>query len=289
MLHAQALGGWEPLGEKDLFDMEYWELEQAKLGKASKSPAFLGKVVLITGAANGIGRACAEHFLDEGAAVIALDLDDAVLNRFSGRQVCAIQCDVSDGDALLKAVHQGVAKFGGLDIVVCNAGIFPPSVSIADMTDEQWQRSLEINLSSHQRLLSYTIPFLRHGLQANIVIVASKNVAAPGPGAAAYSVAKAGLTQLARVAALELAPDKIRVNIIHPDAVFDTTIWTDDVLAKRAAHYNLSVHDYKTKNLLKTEIRSADVALLIAAVAGPAFAKTTAAQIPIDGGNDRVV
>jgi NAD(P)-dependent dehydrogenase (short-subunit alcohol dehydrogenase family) len=120
-------------------------------------------------------------------------------------------------------------------------------------------------------------------------MIASKNVPAPGPGAAAYSVAKAGLTQLARVAALELARYGIRVNTLHPDAIFDTGIWTEDVLEKRAAHYGLSVEEYKTKNLLRTELHAADVAELVTVLAGPTFSKTTGAQIPIDGGNERVV
>jgi len=289
MLRAQALGAWTPLEENDIFDMEYWELEQAKLGKPSKQPDFLGKIVLVTGAANGIGRASCEHFVKHGAAVIALDIDSALLTRFNSKQVFAIQCDVCNEDDLKSALEKGVARFGGLDIVVFNAGIFPASLAIANMDQAIWQKSLDINLSSQQRLLSYAIPYLQLGIDANVVFVASKNVPAPGPGAAAYSVAKAGVTQLARVAALELAAMKIRVNIIHPDAVFDTSIWTEEVLAKRAAHYNLSIDEYKTKNLLKTEIRSSDVAALIGAIAGPTFSKTTAAQIPIDGGNDRVV
>jgi NAD(P)-dependent dehydrogenase (short-subunit alcohol dehydrogenase family) len=114
-------------------------------------------------------------------------------------------------------------------------------------------------------------------------------VPAPGPGAAAYSAAKAALTQLARVAALELAPQGIRVNVLHPDAVFDTAIWTPEVLAERARHYGLTVDEYKRRNLLKVEITARDVAALVCALAGPLFSKTTGAQIPIDGGSDRVI
>ena len=102
-------------------------------------------------------------------------------------------------------------------------------------------------------------------------------------------MAKAGLTQLARVAAMELGADGIRVNVIHPDAVYDTALWTPEVLAQRANHYGLSIQEYKTKNILKTEVRSKDVARLVCALVGPAFAKTTGAQIPIDGGNERVI
>jgi NAD(P)-dependent dehydrogenase (short-subunit alcohol dehydrogenase family) len=114
-------------------------------------------------------------------------------------------------------------------------------------------------------------------------------VSAPGPGAAAYSASKAALIQLARVAALEWGADGIRVNTVHPDAVFDTGIWTDEVLRSRAAHYGMTVEEYKTKNVLRTEIKSRDVGELVAELCGPLFAKTTGAQIPIDGGNERVI
>jgi NAD(P)-dependent dehydrogenase (short-subunit alcohol dehydrogenase family) len=117
----------------------------------------------------------------------------------------------------------------------------------------------------------------------------SKNVPAPGPGAAAYSSAKAALNQLARVAALEWGKDNIRINTLHPNAVFDTAIWTQEVLESRAKHYGMSIEAYKTNNLLGTEITSHDVAELAAEMCGPLFAKTTAAQLPVDGGNDRVV
>ena len=122
-----------------------------------------------------------------------------------------------------------------------------------------------------------------------MIVVASKNVLAPGPGAGAYSVAKAALTQLARVAALELADHGIRVNVLHPDAVFDTGIWTDDVLNARAEKYGLTVDEYKRRNLLATEISSDDVARAILAMADKDFAKSTGMQLTIDGGNERTL
>jgi len=121
------------------------------------------------------------------------------------------------------------------------------------------------------------------------VVIGSKNVPAPGPGAAAYSASKAALTQLARVAALEWGSDRIRVNTLHPNAVFDTAAWTDEVLAARAAHYGLTVEQYRKGNVLGTEVRSSDVAELAAEMCGTLFAKTTGAQLPVDGGNDRVI
>jgi NAD(P)-dependent dehydrogenase (short-subunit alcohol dehydrogenase family) len=125
--------------------------------------------------------------------------------------------------------------------------------------------------------------------KGRIVVIGSRNVPAPGPGAAAYSASKAALTQLARVAALEWAKDGIRVNSVHPDSVYDTALWTQDLLAKRAASYNMTVEQYRRKNLLKTEVSAKDVAELAAEMCGPLFAKTTAAQVPVDGGNERVI
>jgi NAD(P)-dependent dehydrogenase (short-subunit alcohol dehydrogenase family) len=162
-------------------------------------------------------------------------------------------------------------------------------MKIETMQAATWDKSLAINLTSQQRLMQYSIPFLRHGIDPTIIVIGSKNVPAPGPGAAAYSAAKAGVTQLARVAALELAGDGIRVNMIHPDAVFDTGIWTPEILAKRAQSYGLTIQQYKTKNLLHAEITSHDVAKMVCALAGEAFSRTTGAQIPLDGGNDRVI
>ena len=179
--------------------------------------------------------------------------------------------------------------FGGLDFVVANAGIFPKSAHVADMDPGNWNRSLDINVTSQQRLFTAAIPYLELGFGSAIVIIGSKNVPAPGPGAAAYSVAKAGLTQLGRVAAMELGAKDIRVNIIHPNAVYDTAIWTDEVLEQRATHYGLTVEEYKTNNILKTEVTSHDVAHLAVAMLGPIFSKITGAQVPIDGGNDRVI
>ena len=149
---------------------------------------------------------------------------------------------------------------------------------------------LSVNLDANLTLLREAHPLLaRSPRGGRVVVIGSKNVAAPGPGAAAYSASKAALTQLARVAALEWAGTGIRVNLLHPDAVFDTGIWTPEVLAARAASYGMTVEQYKTKNLLHVEVQSRDVGELAAELCGPLFAKTTGAQIPVDGGNDRVV
>jgi NAD(P)-dependent dehydrogenase (short-subunit alcohol dehydrogenase family) len=286
---AESLGGWQPLGESDLFDVEYWELEQAKLRKGGAGPALQGKIALVTGAASGIGRACAETLLAQGAAVVGLDINPVVKNQFEHPGYLGLACDVTDRASVDAAVRGAVRRFGGLDYLISNAGVFTPSQPLDTLSPETWTRSLDLNLSSHQYLLQAAIPYLRLGLAPAVVFVASKNVPAPGPGAGAYSVAKAGLTQLARVAALELAADGIRVNVIHPHAVFDTSAWSGEVLEQRASSYGITVDEYKAKNLLGVEITSRDVAALAMAMLGPAFAKTTGAQVPIDGGNERVI
>jgi NAD(P)-dependent dehydrogenase (short-subunit alcohol dehydrogenase family) len=208
---------------------------------------------------------------------------------FDDARVAAFTCDVTDASAVEFAVESGVRRYGGLDAVVSNAGIFPESARISDISDEVWKRSLSVNLDAHRIVLQKTIPFLELGIDPAVVIVGSKNVPAPGKGAAAYSVAKAGVTQLARVAALELADKGIRVNVLHPNDVFDTAIWTPAVLEARAREHGTDVESYKRKNLLKVDVTSADVAALAVALTGRLFAKTTGAQIPVDGGNDRVV
>lgn len=286
---AEHVGSWSPLPASELFEVEYWELEQAKLKKAGSPPEFQGKVALVTGAASGIGRACAEALRAAGAAIVALDLNSEVESLFSGDDALGVACDVRDEDAVSGAIARAVEKFGGLDILVSNAGVFPKTRTLADMDGGFWDRAIGLNLTSHQMVLRCAIPFLERGFDSAVVFIGSKNVPAPGPGMAAYSVPKAGLTQLARVAALELAPSGIRVNVLHPDAVFDTGVWTEEVLESRAAKYGMSVAEYKTRNLLSTEVASDDVAAAALALAGSTFSKTTGAQIPIDGGNDRVI
>ena len=252
-------------------------------------PELQGKIALVTGAGSGIGLACATMLHEQGAVVVGLDINPEISKMFNQEDLLGITCDVTDTRAVKAAVEDTVRRFGGLDILIPNAGIFTATQKIEDLKEETWNRSMEINLSSNQRLLKICIPYLRQGINAAVVFISSKNVPAPGPGAAAYSVAKAGQTQLARIAALELGCDGIRVNVVHPNAVYDTALWTPEVLESRACHYGCTVEEYKTNNCLKTEVSSKDVAALVCAMVGPAFAKTTGAQIPIDGGNERVI
>ena len=286
---AEGLGGWRALTPKDIFDVEYWELEQAKLKTTSPALPLQGKIALVTGAASGIGLAAVKQLHAEGAAVIATDINPDITNMFNSKNLVGMVCDVCDVKALQDTVRSCVTKFGGLDIVVSNAGIFSQGSFIDKLNNDVWQKSLELNLSQHKNLMQCSYPFLKLGIEPAFVVIGTKNVAAPGPGASAYSVAKAGLNQLTRVAALEWGSDGIRVNIVHPDCVFDTDLWAGGVLEQRAKKYEMSVEEYMSRNVLKTPVTSMEVARLITSIAGPTFAKTTGAQIPIDGGNDRVI
>ncbi|MDH5483793.1 MAG: bifunctional aldolase/short-chain dehydrogenase [Gammaproteobacteria bacterium] len=287
---ASLLDCFQALPAQDIFDVEYWDLEQAKLSKSGKAPMFSGEIALVTGAASGIGKACVDSLLARGAAVVGLDINPAITQLHERMDFLGLVCDVSDNTAIEQALDQAVTHFGGLDMLVLNAGIFPKSARIDAMDMAVWQKTLDINLTASLNLMRLAHPLLKRAPRSGrVVVIGSKNVPAPGPGAAAYSASKAALNQLVRVAALEWGQDNIRINELHPNAVFDTAIWTDEILAARAASYGLTVDEYKKRNVMKVEVTSHDVAELTAEMCGPLFAKTLAAQLPIDGGDERVI
>lgn len=286
---AETTGGWRALSERDIFEVEYWDLEQAKLRQGGAAKVHQGKVALVTGSAAGIGFACAEALASQGAKVIGMDLSPEIVEGMASLGGEGLVVNLTQDEAVIAAVEGAVRRFGGIDILVSNAGIFTAGQYLDQLEQSNWDKSMAVNLTSHQKLLKYTIPYLKHGIDPAIVLVGSRNVQAPGAGAASYSCAKAALTQLCRVAALELAPAGVRCNIIHPDAVFDTKLWTPENLARSAERYGMTVEEYKARNLLRTEIKSRDVGAMVAAMASPLFGKTTGAQIPVDGGNDRVI
>lgn len=287
---AELIGSFQTPSEGQLFDVEYWDLEQAKLRQAGAPPALAGQVALVTGAASGIGRASAEALLAAGANVIGWDISNDVTTTFSSPNWLGIQVDVTNEESRLRAIRTGVEHVGGIDIVVIAAGIFPVSARIAELKSADWKRTLAVNVDSVVELFGEIHPYLALSpAGGRVVVIGSKNVAAPGPGAAAYSASKAALNQLTRVAALEWAEDGIRINTIHPDAVFDTALWTPELIQARAVRYGVSVEEYKTRNLLSTEVTSAAVARMATAMVTDVFVCTTGAQVPVDGGNDRVI
>ncbi|WP_109471951.1 bifunctional aldolase/short-chain dehydrogenase [Ornithinimicrobium cavernae] len=287
---AQGQGGYVSLPAGDIFDLEYWVLEQLKLQRAGKPRPLEGQVAVVTGAASGIGRACAEELMAAGAAVAGWDLASGTADAFADPAWLGLTVDVTDAEQVRAALASTVERFGGVDIVVVSAGIFPQSQDIADLTADQWRTTMAVNVDAVATLFTAVHPLLRLAPSGGrVAVVASKNVPAPGKGAAAYSTSKAALTQLCRVAALEWAQDGIRVNLVHPDAVFDTGLWTPELLASRAEHYGMSVEDYKRRNLLRTEVTSADVARGVRALVDDTFARTTGAQVAIDGGSERTI
>ena len=287
---AEALGGYRALPAADIFDVEYWDLEQAKLRRGMTAGELTGEVALVTGAASGIGRACVRSLLAAGACVLGVDVDPAVVAVAPGPQYLGLPADVTDPAQMSGALDAAVYRFGGIDVVVPSAGVFTATTAVAEHDPAAWRRTMAVNADAVASLFAQVHPLIAMAPRGGrVVLVGSKNVAAPGPGAAAYSASKAAVTQLARVAALEWAAQGVRVNVVHPDAVFDTGLWSPELIAERAARYGLSVPDYRRRNLLGAEVTSAAVADVVTALATDRFARTTGAQIPVDGGNDRVV
>ena len=285
---SEGLGGFVALPESDLFEVEYWELEQAKLKKSSASLPMAGEVAVVTGSASGIGLACVNALLEQGAAVIGIDLKTPQAADNPG--FLELGVDVTDRESLRTAINNGVRHFGGIDILVAAAGIFGTTSEIADLVPDEWETTLSVNLNGVSNVLQVTHPYLSLAPNGGrVLLVGSKNVSAPGKGAAAYSASKAAVTQLGRVAALEWAADGIVVNTIHPDGVFDTGLWSEDLVEERARNYGLSADEYRRRNLLGREITSRDVGQLAATMCSHSFSRITGAQVPIDGGSDRVI
>ncbi len=181
ILNGELLGGWQPLPHTDLFDVEYWELEQAKLKKGSNgklSDEFRGRVALVTGAASGIGLACVKLLVSKGAAVLAVDKSEEVHNIFSSPCVLAYQGDLTQPLEITNCIQAAVKAFGGIDILVSNVGNFFTSTNIESLDDSIWESSLEVNLTLHMKVLRECVPFLRLGFDAAVIFVGSKNVAA---------------------------------------------------------------------------------------------------------------
>ncbi|MCB0219480.1 MAG: bifunctional aldolase/short-chain dehydrogenase [Chrysiogenetes bacterium] len=296
---AEAMHGYKALPANDIFDVEYWSLEQAKLGKGKDSPPLQGKTAMVTGAAGGIGKAIAAELLRCGASVALLDRNEEALRdtletllpeRANGNSLRGFPVDVTSPDAVTQAFRETVLWTGGIDIVVQNAGLFPACQLVTDIDDDEWHRSLSVNLDGALHIARQGLKWLERNVNGgDIVIVATKNVPAPGKKAASYSVAKAAQAQLARICALEAGEYGIRVNMLHPHMVFDTGLWTEELLRQRADAYGMSVDQYKRNNLLHTELCSADVARAARAFVDGTFSKTTGAQIAIDGGSDRTL
>lgn len=278
---AERLGGYEPLPQADLFDMEYWSLEQAKLGKRQRRP-LSGQVVLITGAASGIGHATAARFKAAGAHVVAIDRDPRVEDLIGDVAHGAQVVDVTDRTAVAAAVTWCVERFGGLDGVVSNAGV-AQQAPIATCPPQVLEASLAVNLWAHQWVAQAATEVMRaQGCGGWLLFNASKAAFNPGADFGPYAIAKAALVALMKQYALEGAAHGIRSNAVNADRVRTGLLREVDVEARAAAR-GLSADAYFRSNLLGREVTAADVADAFLALAS-AHA-TTAAVVPVDGGN----
>ncbi len=295
-LASHAVAPWQGLTEDQLFEMEYWGLEQAKLA-GRKEPRLGRRVALITGAAGAVGLGVARELLAEGACVALTDLDSAALERAVAalggprENLMTASLDVTDPDATQAGFLAVARRWGGVDLVVVNAGL--AAVGALDrMAVEDFDRLVGVNLRGAWNTLGVAARWLKvQGTGGGIVVVSSKNVAAPGAQFGAYSATKAGAHQLGRVAALELAEHGIRVNMVTPDAVFGdpsvpSGLW-ETVGPDRARSRGMSVEElpafYRERNLLKAEVLASHVGRAVVFFASEQT-PTTGAVLPIDGG-----
>jgi rhamnose utilization protein RhaD (predicted bifunctional aldolase and dehydrogenase)/NAD(P)-dependent dehydrogenase (short-subunit alcohol dehydrogenase family) len=284
LLAAEAVGRFQPLDEAQTFDMEYWSLEQAKLGKAARR-RLEGRVAVVTGGAGAIGRATALAFAGEGAEIALIDIDgEAVADaaRAVGPRAMAVRCDVTrprEVDAAFDAVCR---RFGGLDILVSNAGVAVAGAMTA-LDDEDLRRSFEINFFAHQCVARAAVRVLRRQAMGGVLLFnVSKQALNPGPDFGAYGTSKAALLALVRQYALEHGADGIRVNALNPDRI-RSGLLTDAMIAGRAAARGVDEAAYMAGNLLGREVTAQDVAQ--AFVFAALMRRTTGAVIPVDGGN----
>jgi rhamnose utilization protein RhaD (predicted bifunctional aldolase and dehydrogenase)/NAD(P)-dependent dehydrogenase (short-subunit alcohol dehydrogenase family) len=271
-------GGASWLTEDDVRDFVEWPLELYKLTLAPPPPELEGYVAIVTGGASGIGREVAADLAARGAEVLTADLHDA-----------DVEGDLTDEHVADELVRITTNRYGGLDAVVFCAGVAATG-ELGDLPDEEWRRSIEVNLTSHFMLTKRVWPVLREqGIGGSLVYVASKNAFAPGAGFGAYSVAKAGLVQLARIAALEGGPIGVRSNAVNPDAVFGgSKLWSDEVRRERAVAHGVAVEElegfYASRSLLGREVTARDVAEAVAFLVSDRSRATTGSVIPVDGG-----
>lgn len=298
MRGASSVDSYVGLPEQEAFNIEYWLLEEAKLQRMPKPKSLAGRVALITGGASGIGRATAERFLGEGAAVVIADIDEPALARthaelgraFGKDNIRSVPLDVTSEENVIAAFGDAVVEYGGIDMLVSSAGI-SSAAPIEDTELEMWNRCMSILSTGYFLVARQAFRLMkRQKLGGNIVFIASKNGLAPSPNASAYGAAKASEIHLARGLALEGAPLGIRVNVVNPDAVLrGSKIWTGEWREQRAAAYNMKPEEleehYRKRSLLKLDVLPEDVAEAIYFLASDMSAKSTGNIINVDAGH----
>ncbi len=305
MRGAEALknlgGGYIALDEQEAFDIEYWLLEEAKLQRMPAPKPMVGRIALVTGGAGGIGAATAARLLKDGACVMLADRDEGALDavrdgfgeRFGKDLVRSAVCDVTDEVQVAAAFDTCAREFGGLDILVANAGI-ASSAPLEETTGALWDRNYDV-LAKGYFLTTRAAWSLLKGMKeqggSSVVFIGSKNALAAATGASAYASAKAAANHLARCLALEGAPDGIRVNIVNPDAVIrGSKIWDGDWRKERAGAHGIDAGDeleahYRARSLLKRDVLPEDIAEGVYFFASEASAKSTGNMLNIDAGN----
>ncbi|MEO1700790.1 MAG: bifunctional aldolase/short-chain dehydrogenase [Pseudomonadota bacterium] len=281
---GEAAGGFHPIGTDDLFDMEYWSLEQAKLSKASTKP-FTGQVVAVTGGAGAIGLATAKVFAAQGAAIALIDRDEeACLNAGAnlGASAFPVTADLAQEGAAASAIEAVAGRFGGIDVLVSNAG-YALQGNILELDDPALRQSFEVNFFAHREMAkAATGVFRRQGYGGQILFNVSKQAVNPGKGFGAYGLPKAATFFLIRQLALELGGDHIRVNGVNADRI-RSGLLDEDFIKSRASARGVSEADYMAGNLLRKEVEARHVADAFVALAKAE--RTTAHVMTVDGGN----
>ncbi|HEY9216170.1 MAG TPA: bifunctional aldolase/short-chain dehydrogenase [Ancylobacter sp.] len=281
---AEAIGDYRPLEKSDLFRLEYWSLEQAKLA-ANKPKPLTGQVVLVTGGAGAIGAATARLFASQGAHVVVVDLDGAhaaEVAKSVGNNAIAVACDVTDPGQVRQAFDRAVLQYGGVDIVISNAGAAWEG-PIAEMDPALLRKSFDLNFFAHQSVVQQAVRiFKQQGTGGVLLFNASKQSVNPGANFGAYGLPKAATLFLSRQYALECGAAGIRSNAVNADRI-RSGLLTDEMIASRSGARGLTERDYMAGNLLGFEVTADDVAL---AFLHQALAdRTTAAVTTVDGGN----
>jgi len=298
MRGASSVSRYVGLDEQEAFDIEYWLLEEAKLQRMPKPKSLAGRIALITGGAGGIGRATAARLMGEGACVVLADIDQASLDRtvaefrkvFGKDAVIGVSGDVTDEKAVQAAFRDTVLAYGGVDIVVANAGI-ASAAPFEDTSLDLWNRNIAILATGYFLSAREGYKVMKdHGLGGSIVFIASKNALAASAGASAYCTAKAAEVHLARCIALEGAPFGIRVNTVNPDAVLrGSKIWQGEWRTQRAASNKVDEENleevYRQRSMLKRSVYPEDVAEATYYFASDLSAKSTGNILNVDAGN----